>query len=465
MAQPASLRQCRLATAAAALLAACGAAAQPLAASRLRVEYLDRPLAVEAAVPRFSWAVAHTQRAQAQSQYRLVVAAAPGGAVVWDSAIVASNVSTNVAYGGPPLPDDSDFVLTVAWWDARGVAAPTAETTFSTGLVARASWAGAAFIGGALQPGSGGGAAVFSNSDNMLRAEVVLAQEPVRARLYVAGAGYFRAWVNGAPTDSHVLGPFTTFESRLLYDTADVTPLLHQGCNGLGVMLGAGWFAQPTVAVGNRSFAALLSVTLFDGSKVLYYSALASSSGAHGGAGNVSSSPLLFTSAASPVTSDDIYAGESYDARLAQPGFATCGYAPAPPLPPWRHAVAASPDPLAGGAELSAHAIPVGVDRVYSPANITEPLQGVFVIDFSQNLAGQEVIPLPQCWLPQRICWLPQRIYPNNPPPPPPHHRTQAFHLRYLPCWTADDPRLLRRNAAPRERDHLESVQELGNAG
>ena len=80
------------------------------------------------------------------------------------------------------------------------------------------------------------------DSGNLLRATFQLPAAPAtvaRARLYVAGLGYFRATLNGAPTDAHELGTFTEFERRVLYDVADVAALLRPGggCNALGVEL------------------------------------------------------------------------------------------------------------------------------------------------------------------------------------------------------------------------------------
>ena len=79
---------------------ACAAAAAPpglpLAPSRLRVEYLSNPLTIDTPVPRFSWALAHTGRQQAQSAYRLVVTSEPGGSTLWDSGTVPSNRSLHI---------------------------------------------------------------------------------------------------------------------------------------------------------------------------------------------------------------------------------------------------------------------------------------------------------------------------------------------------------------------------------
>ena len=331
----------------------------------MRVEYLEAPLGLDEPVPRMSWAPISPTRGAVMASFRIVVASA--GATVWDSGVVASNNSINVAYGGPAPAADTDYTWTLTWSDSTGASAPAASAPFSTGLLAAADWKGAAFITGAA-----------GADNNMLRAEFTIAgtAQVTRARLYIQGLGYYKSWLNGQRTDAHELGSFTTFEKRVLYDAWDVAALLRPGCNALGVMLGAGWYAQPSVNVGPRSLIALLSVTTADGKRSYFASSVAPGAGS-----------LAFVSTAGPVTSDDIYNGENYDARLEQPGFAACGFAP--PVA-WQAAIAA-PDPrVVHGAVLSwqSPASAPMVDRDYSVAAITTPLDGVFVIDFAQNMAG-----------------------------------------------------------------------------
>lgn len=112
---------------------------------------------------------------------------------------------------------------------------------------------------------------------------------------------------------------FTTFEKRVLYDVIDVTQLLHDGCNTFGIMLGHGWFAQPTVKSGARQFLLMLSVTAADGSVTYYPSSLAGNdedrrNGDHRSTTTSASTivPLTFQATAGPVVQDDIYVGESY---------------------------------------------------------------------------------------------------------------------------------------------------------
>jgi len=190
-------------------------------------------------------------------------------------------------------------------------------------------------------------------------------------------------------TDNTELGQFVTFQKRTLYDVFDVTSLLHEGCNALGVMLGAGWWAEPSIAAGPRQFRALLSVTTAAGGTVYYPSANAV--GVPGA--------LVFNTTAGPVTADNIYDGESYDGRIAAAidGWTACGFVAAPGA--WVPTSAPAQSPTAYGAIISSHAVPIRTDRTFSIAagGITQPLPGVYVVDFAQNMAGQTTLSVNDC--------------------------------------------------------------------
>ena len=273
---------------AAALAALWAAPALGQSPSRLRVEYMAEPLTVDDPFPRFSYALDHPLRAQAQTAYQLTVSDAASGAELWDSGRVASNRSLNLRYAGAPLRADADFSWSATYWDASGERSATASARFSTALLTPAAWMGAQWLS---SPANG--------SLNTYRAEFTVAAPVVRARLYVSGLGYHKTWLNGQLTDAHELGTFTSFEKRVLYSVVDVTPLVRAGCNALGVMLGHGWFAEPSVAVGVRQFIALLSVTTADGSTAYFPSTSVGSSAlpvlpAARAAASSSVSPLQF---------------------------------------------------------------------------------------------------------------------------------------------------------------------------
>jgi alpha-L-rhamnosidase len=335
--------------------------------------------------PRFSWALVHPTRGQFQSAYHIVVtSAAPAGGtpVVWDSGTVASNKSLNVPYGGQPLRPDADYAWTVTWADSTGALSAPATAAFSTGLLAPADWQGAGWVSAA------------NESSNVYRASVVtLAAQPARARLYISGLGYHKSWLNGQPTDSHELGQFVTFQQRVLYDTWDVTNLLRAGCNQLGVMLGHGWFSQPSIMAGPKQLRALLSVTAPDGTTAYY--ATAAGAGDLAAVAAAGAAPLTFATAPGPVLADDIYVGETYDGRVgaALDGWSTCGFAPGA-APAWAPAVAPAVSPATFGSAVSAHHVQITTDRTFSvvPNGLTQPSPGVFVFDVGQNMAGQTTL-------------------------------------------------------------------------
>jgi hypothetical protein len=111
------------AVAAVALAAAVCHAQAPFIATRLRVEYLDSPITVDTPTPRFSWALSHPQRGQAQSAYRIIVTLNTIGPVtpIWDSGVVPSSQTVNVlvsrvGWGGGGRGGGGGGGLMLGWW-------------------------------------------------------------------------------------------------------------------------------------------------------------------------------------------------------------------------------------------------------------------------------------------------------------------------------------------------------------
>ncbi|KAJ4402301.1 hypothetical protein N0V91_007334 [Didymella pomorum] len=65
----------------------------------------------------------------------------------------------------------------------------------------------------------------------------------VSARLYITAQGVYEAEINGMRVGDHFLSPgFTEYNDRLQYQTHDVTKLLREGKNCIGVRVAEGWF-------------------------------------------------------------------------------------------------------------------------------------------------------------------------------------------------------------------------------
>jgi hypothetical protein len=197
------------------------------AATRLRCEFLDSPISIDSAKPRFSWALpAASRRGSVQAAYRIVVSTAPAtgqaAVVVWDSGVVASNRTLNIEYGGgvgqptavieaaTALQSDTDYSWSVSWTDEQGASSVAAVGTFSVAILgdgpasSSAGWHGAEWV-----------SSVGNGSQSTYRTAFELSAAPVRARLYYVGLGYAKTWLNGNRTDTHELGQYVTFQVRM----------------------------------------------------------------------------------------------------------------------------------------------------------------------------------------------------------------------------------------------------------
>jgi alpha-L-rhamnosidase len=336
------------------------AAEGPLPPQNLRCEYLRDPLGIDVTLPRFSWVLEHTERGEKQTAYQLLVAARPellaqdkGDA--WDTGKLSSEQSTQVVYGGKGLESGRTYYWKVRTWDAQGRAsAYCLPAQFEMGLLTASEWKGQWIQGG-----------------NELRKEFSIPGKIVRARAYVTALGYYELRLNGQKVGTNVLDPaWTTYEKRNLYITYDVTAQLREGSNAVGAMLGNGWavppkYYGPPIITPYSSPALLLQIQIE----------------MEGGRQFTVVSDGSWKAARGPITSDGIYDGETYDARLETPGWDLPGFNDST----WQAAeVAKGP-----GGVLSAQMMPpIRVIDTLVPVKMANPRPGVFVYDMGQNFSG-----------------------------------------------------------------------------
>jgi alpha-L-rhamnosidase len=328
----------------------------------LRVEDQARPLGIDARAPRFSWLLQSDQRAQRQDAYQVRVAAsaealAQGKGDVWDSGKVASADTFGIEYGGPALRSDARYFWQVRVWDGAGRASPWSEThSWQMGLLAPADWRGR-WIGAAAEAGS-----------PLLRREFSVGRRIVRATAYAYATGWYRLFINGQELTARVLAPVNSnYPKGLFYDTYDVTELMRHGANAVGVWLGQG-YNQGYSKYGYRwdgPPAALFQLELvFDD-----------------GTTQTVVSDADWRWAPSPVRENDIYHGETYDARGEFDGWSRAGFAAGA----WRPVeLRAAP----AGALRSCPFPGLAIADTLRAVHRAEPKPGVFIFDLGQNIAG-----------------------------------------------------------------------------
>jgi len=297
--------------------AAHSADARPLRVERLRTEYSDNPLGIDARRPRLSWELRSDRRNVRQSAYHIRAAASArdlqaGTRLLWDSRRVESAESIHREYEGPALQSGQRVYWQVRVWDAGGVASSWSEPAWwEMGLLApddwRADW---------IEPGIPEDPRVSSQPPAMMRREFQV-EGPVRsARAYVTALGLYELHLNGRRVGDELLTPgWTSYRSRLQYQTYDVTDLLRGGRNAIGAVLGNGWyrgrvgFRNLRNVYGDRLALLLqLEITYRDGRRVLVTSD-------HG-----------WKAATGPIRFSEFFDGETYDARLERAGWSEPGF-------------------------------------------------------------------------------------------------------------------------------------------
>ncbi|WP_051740722.1 alpha-L-rhamnosidase [Streptomyces xylophagus] len=302
------------------------------AVTGLTAEHRADPLGVDAERPRFGWHMRSASRGRSQGAYQILVASSPdrltaGRADVWNSGRVRSADSVAVRYAGRALNASTRYHWTVTVWDAEGRPVGTAPPAFfETGLMSTdgvGGWAGAQWIGMKGKVPNSAGAP-------MLRRHVVLKKGVREARLYVSALGVYEAYVNGrhvtVPQDDgttiELLPPGSTnYDARVNYMTYDVTDLVtrERADVTLGFVLGNGWY-NGRISDGSTYYSAAGNALAVKAELLIRYADGTSQTVVTGPDGGWKATDT------GPYRADDIYDGQTYDARMELPGWAVHGF-------------------------------------------------------------------------------------------------------------------------------------------
>lgn len=191
-----------------------------------------------------------------------------------------------------------------------------------------------------------------------------------QAVAYICGLGHFDLFLNGQKVGNHFLDcGWTLYSKEALYETFDVTKLLKQGDNTVGVMLGNGFYNVPH----GRYFKLLTS---FGAPKLLFRLEITYRDGSR----EEVCSDTSWKAAPSPITFSSIYGGEDFDAQLSQEGW----NAPHFDDSKWSQPVPTSYE----GQLLPQENEPLRVARRLTAQRIFLNQKGQWVYDLGQNFSG-----------------------------------------------------------------------------
>jgi alpha-L-rhamnosidase len=305
----------------------------------LTVEHRVSPLGVDASRPRLGWRMRSAGRGLSQGAYRILVASSPekltaARADVWDSGRVRTADSVAVRYAGRSLRASTRYHWTVTVWDTEDRLVGTASpSSFETGLMSSdgvGGWEGAQWIGMKGKTPNSAGAPMLRKEEALTRAGSERNRPLVReARLYVSALGVYDAYVNGqhvtVPQDGgatiELLPPGSTnYDARVNYMTYDVTDLVTRKSDvTLAVVLGNGWY-NGRISEGSTYYSADGNALAVKAKLLIRY--------ADGTSQTVVTRPDGGWKATDtgPYRADDIYDGQTYDARSELPGWTAHGF-------------------------------------------------------------------------------------------------------------------------------------------
>ncbi|MEU6355402.1 family 78 glycoside hydrolase catalytic domain, partial [Streptomyces sp. NPDC047072] len=286
---------------------------------------------VDESHPRFGWRTRTAGRGRSQGAYEILVASSPGKlagerADVWSSGRVRTSDSVAVRYRGKPLKAATRYYWTVSVWDAEGRwigAGPVAW--FETGLMSTdgvTGWDDAQWIGMR-------GKTPHTPGAPMLRTEARLKGRVREARLYLSALGVYDAYVSGhrvsVPQDGgttlELLPPgWTNYDVRANYLTYDVTHLVAlEPVVTLAAVLGNGWY-NGRISEGSTYYSENGNALALKAKLLIRY--------ADGTTESVVTRPdgTWKATDTGPYRADDIYDGQTYDAREELPGWTSAGF-------------------------------------------------------------------------------------------------------------------------------------------
>jgi alpha-L-rhamnosidase len=287
-----------------------------LTPDKLVCEYMVDPIGLDVRQPRLSWQASAPRRGARQTAYQIRVASSPAAlagstaGALWDTGKVRSDRSLHIPYAGPALQPGQRCYWQVRVWDENGTLSGWSSSAYwEMGLLAsgwQAEWITPDWEEDTSRP----------QPAPLLRRALRAGGGIAAARIYATSLGLYELRLNGRRVGDAVLTPgWTSYDHRLQYQTYDVTGLMREGDNVLGVMLGDGWYRGYLGHRGHRNvygdrLALLLQLhlTYADGRV------------------EIIGSDEAWRATRGPIQMSDLYMGETYDARHEKPGWDQAGY-------------------------------------------------------------------------------------------------------------------------------------------
>ncbi len=205
----------------------------------------------------------------------------------------------------------------------------------------------------------------------MFRKQFAVSKTIEKASINISGLGHYELHVNGEKVGDRFLAPgWNNYNKRIFYNTFDITTMLKNGENAIGVLVGNGFYN-----VNRERYRKL--VVAYGYPKLIFNITIRYKNGSVENIVSDENCRVL----PSPITFSSIYGGEDYDARLEQKGWDTPHYNDSQ----WNK-------PVVLDDEISLlepeNDNPLKVMQTFNVVQILTSKTGRTIYDFGQNASG-----------------------------------------------------------------------------
>jgi len=358
--------------------------------TKLTCDHVQDPFGMGNKNPILGWQIQSDKNGTYQKSYRIIVASEKSileenRGDLWDSGMVTSAQSQNIPYTGIPLISLSDYYWKVKIWTDKGEETEWSPVAYwKTALFDEKDWKGD-WISRKYEELIPHRVSRITHEERnkewyredsaavYMRREVEITDPVKMATAFISGLGFYELYINGRKVGDRVLDPvFTDFDKRVVYASYDVTDYLKHGQNALGIILGNGWYSSPTIDAFRMHVVNWKTSPKVRANIVVEYQSGRKETIVTDRNWKWSNGEILFNS---------VRSGETIDHTKTQEGWNMVSFDDNS----WQNVVKV-PAPLG---KLSTDAIPpIRVVQQFKALSITEPEEGVYLIDFGENMTG-----------------------------------------------------------------------------
>lgn len=221
---------------------------------------------------------------------------------------------------------------------------------------------------------------VVNDPAPMMRKEFTAEKGAIKsARLYATAAGIYDFYINGAKISDTYFNPgAAAYNIRSTYQTFDVTDLIKEGGNAMGLYLGHGWYDRNTST--NNAGIVWGDHLAFLGKLVITYE--------NGEQDVIVTDDTWKLYDDGPIRTNSFWQGEVYRADKEMEGWCEYGFAD----DSWQAVAVRRPTDMNGKEHdfklVEQFDPPVRAVEILEPVSVTEPKDGCRVYDFGQELTG-----------------------------------------------------------------------------